>query len=206
MSNQDYDLVTAAVDGDRVALQRLLLSHTSRLELHIGNKLPQSMQGTVSVDDVIQETFIQVIRDIGRFEERSDASFLTWLKGIADHRVHDAIKAHNRRKRGGDRQQVRPSSADDGSRSIADLAAMLSAGSHTPSRSVAGHEAVHAVQRVLDELPTDYRRAVQLRLLEGKSLDEVAQLMNRGPRAVQGLIDRAKRQMRTALGRLSLYK
>ena len=206
MSIEDQDLVAAAIDGDQVALQRLLLSHTSRLELHIGNKLPQSMQGTVSVDDVIQETFIQVIRDIGRFEERSDASFLTWLKGIADHRVHDAIKTHNRRKRGGDRQHIRPASAASGTRSIVDLAAMLSAGSHTPSRSVAGHEAVHAVQKVLDELPVDYRQAVQLRLLEGKGLDEVAELMNRGPRAVQGLIDRAKRKMRAALGRLSLYK
>ena len=86
---------------------------------------------------------------------------------------------------------------------VAELVNLLSGGSHTPSRSVAGHE---AVQNAIGELPEEYRQAVQLRLLEGKSLDETAQLMNRGPRVVQGLSDRAKKKMRAALGHLSMYE
>ncbi len=85
------------------------------------------------------------------------------------------------------RQRVRHIATE--TRSVADLVNLLSAGTHTPSRSVARHEAVGAIQNAIDQLPEEYRRAVQLRLLEGKSLEETAQLMNRGPRAVQGLID-----------------
>ena len=92
------------------------------------------------------------------------------------------------------------------SHSAVDLVNMLSAGSHTPSGSVAGHEAVRAVQQAISDLPEDCRQAVQLRLLEGKSLDEVASAMDRSPRAVQGLVDRARKKMRAALGRLSLYQ
>ena len=63
-----------------------------------------------------------------------------------------------------------------------------------------------AIQNAIAELPDEYRRAVQLMLLECKSLEETAQIMNRGPRAVQGLIDRAKKKMRAVLGRLSMYE
>ena len=55
--------------------------------------------------------------------------------------------------------------------------------------------AVEAVQNAIDELPSHYRQAVQLHLLEGKSLDEVSSIMNRGPRAIQGLVDRAKKKL-----------
>jgi RNA polymerase sigma-70 factor (ECF subfamily) len=71
---------------------------------------------------------------------------------------------------------------------------------------VAGHEAVKAVRDAIRDLPEDYRQAVELRLLEGRSLEETAEAMNRSARAVQGLVDRAKRKMRAALVRLSLYE
>ncbi|MCA9167929.1 MAG: hypothetical protein KDB23_09690, partial [Planctomycetales bacterium] len=74
------------------------------------------------------------------------------------------------------------------------------------SYSVMGHEAVQAVEDAIAALPDDHRLAVRLRLLEGKSLEETAQLMDRTPGAVQGLIDRAKKTMRGKLGRLSKYR
>ncbi len=89
---------------------------------------------------------------------------------------------------------------------MVDLVEALSAGSHTPSGSVARHEAVAAVRESIDALPTDHRQAVKLHLLEGKSLKETAAIMERSPRAVQGLLDRAKKKMRDVLGRLSLYE
>ncbi len=132
-------------------------------------------------------------------------AILCWLTAIAENKIMDAVKGLQRQKRGGTRQRIRQVAATD-SHSVAELVNLLSGGGHTPSRSVAGHEAVQAVQQAIGQLPEEYQQAVQLRLLEGKSLDETAQLMNRGPRAVQGLIDRAKKNMCAALGRLSIYE
>ena len=87
-----------------------------------------------------------------------------------------------------------------------DLVEMLSAGSHTASRSAMRHEAVHALQLAIGELPEDYQQAVQLYLIDGKTLQETAVIMNRTSNSVQGLIDRAKKKMRGALGRLSRYQ
>jgi RNA polymerase sigma-70 factor (ECF subfamily) len=191
--------------GDRVALQQLLVQFASRLSAHIAPHVPPSLQSVLSTDDILQQTYMSAFRDIGRFEPQSDGSFFAWLRAIADHRTQDAIRTLKRVKRGGDRLQVRGVS-DGQSRSVSDLVELLSAGSHTPSRSVAGHEAVQAVQNAIRDLPADYRQAVQLRLLDGMSLEDVATAMNRSPRSVQGLVDRAKKKMREALGRLSLYQ
>ena len=83
---------------------------------------------------------------------------------------------------------------------------MLSAGSHAPSRSAAGQEAVRTIQNVISQLPEDFRQAVQLPLLEGRSREEVALAMDRSSRAVQWLVDRVKAKTSAALGRLSLYQ
>jgi RNA polymerase sigma-70 factor (ECF subfamily) len=207
MSTDDTEsqLVAKAAGGDRVAVQQLLALHSSQLSQFIAQKLPASLRGVIDADDILQQTYIDIFRDITRFEPQSEHSFFAWVRTIAEHRVQDAVKALRRMKRGGQLRQVRYAPATQ-SRSVADLVELLSAGSHTPSRSVAGHEAVKAVQDAIRDLPLDYRQAVELRLLEGRSLEETAEAMNRTPRAVQGLVDRAKKKMRAALVRLSLYK
>jgi RNA polymerase sigma factor (sigma-70 family) len=90
--------------------------------------------------------------------------------------------------------------------SLHDMVEMLSAASHTASRSAMRHEAVLAVADAIAELPPDYQRAVQLHLIDGKALQETATIMSRSARSVQGLIDRVKKKMRAALGCLSRYQ
>src|SRR4051812_29008255 len=94
--------VAAAVSGDRVALERLLLADYDQLERRIRAKLPARLQSTQAVEDILQLTFLQAFRDIVRFEQRPDASFSDWLARIADNRLYDAIKEQDRQKRGGD--------------------------------------------------------------------------------------------------------
>ena len=201
----ESELVAKAVAGDRVAIQQLLMAHMAAVSRFAANRLPASARDVIDPEDIVQQTFAQAFRSVSCFRQREDASFLSWLTAIAENKIMDAVKGLQRQKRGGTRQRVRQVATTD-THSVADLMDMLSGGGHTPSRSVAGHEAVQAVQNAIGELPEEYQQAVQLRLLEGRSLEETAQVMNRGPRAVQGLIDRAKKKMRAALGRLSMYE
>src|SRR5687767_14460139 len=105
-------MATAAAAGDRLALERLLLAHYEELALSIRPKLPTRLQSTQAVEDILQQTFMQAFRDIHRFEARSDASFGDWIGRIAEHRLLDAIKEHDRQKRGGDMQRVENSPFD----------------------------------------------------------------------------------------------
>ena len=52
-------LIAKAVGGDGPVLEELLLSYSPRLSRHISEKLPASLQSTVGVDDILQQTFTE---------------------------------------------------------------------------------------------------------------------------------------------------
>lgn len=128
----EHDLLIEAVAGDRASLERLLLLHYMPLSRRIAAKLPLMGQGVVAADDVLQQTFMQVFRDIRNFHPQTDASFQCWLNRIADYRAIDAVRSARRQKRGGDTTHL-PSylNAD----SIQDLIKTLSADGRSPSQS-----------------------------------------------------------------------
>ena len=207
MNSKDHEreLVEKAVQGDENSLQKLLVPQTDVVARFAASRLPQVVREQVDPEDIVQQTFVKAFRSIGQFRPEEAKSFQAWLLAIADHVIKDTIRGQQRIKRGGQFQRLRQAEPTP-SCSVADLVELLSAGMNSPSHSAMGHEAVHAVQEVIAALPEDYRQAVKLRLLEGKGLDETAQMMNRTPRAVQGLVDRAKKRMRAALESLSKYK
>jgi RNA polymerase sigma-70 factor (ECF subfamily) len=196
-------LVAAAVGGDRIALERLLLAHYDDLARRIGAKLPPRLQATHAVEDILQITFMQAFRDIGGFEQRADATFAAWLATIAEHRLCDAIKQHDRQKRGGQLRQVENNSADDSR--ILSLWDWIAAADTSPGSVVAREEALQALQVALATLPDDQRAAICLRLLDGKSLEETAAELGRTEDAVRGLIHRGKQQLAEAMGRASRW-
>ncbi len=197
-------LIAGATSGDGVALERLLLTCYDRLARNIGSKLPASVQQIVDVDDILQQTFLQVFRDIRNFEPHAGRSFFNWVKTIAENRLLDTIKGLKRKKRGGDHHRVREVK-DGQTSSIKDLVEMMSADGRSPSRSFARHEAMQAVQIGLASLPEDQREAIRLRFLCGKSLEEVAVAMGRTKGAVRGLIHRGKQGLHDAMGRSSRW-
>lgn len=200
----EQQLICMATSGDSIALERLLLTYYDRLAQNIGTKLPTSVQQVVDVDDILQQTFLQVFRDIRNFEPHSGPSFFNWVKTIAENRLLDTIKGLKRKKRGGDRHRVREVK-DGQTSSIKDLVEMLSANGRSPSRSFARREAIQAVQIGLASLPDDQREAIRLRFLSGKSLEEVAAAMGCTKGAVRGLIYRGKQELHDAMGRSSQW-
>lgn len=199
----ELDLLRRAADGDHVSVQQLLLPHVVYLSEFIAAKYPQLNQGMATVEDVIQETLVDAYGQIGKFDSTKGA-LRTWITTIAERRAHDAVRDQQRIKRGGKHQRVHKLANAESS--AYDIVEMLSAASHTASRSVVRHEAVQAVHNGIEKLPDHYRQAVQLHLIDGRNLDEVAEIMNRTPRAVQGLVDRAKKKLAAILGSLSRYE
>ncbi len=198
-------LIAAATRGDRAALQQLLISHFDEISRQIAAQLPAKMQTVVSVEDVLQQTLTQAVRDFDQRTARSAESFCLWLSAIAEHRVQDAIRNHGRLKRGGGgrRQLVVP--GDRPASTIIKLAELLSDHRLSPSKQVAADEAVHAVQVGVATLPDAQRDAVMLRYVRGLSVDQTATEMSRTPGAVRGLVDRAKQSLRRALGNSSRW-
>jgi len=202
--NVQQELIAQAIGGGRVALERLLLEHYTRLSRHIAPRLAGPLKRLLSAEDIVQETFIQAIRDIGACTCRTEVSFAAWLNTIADHRLLDAVKKLKRKKRGGGHVHVH-GMGDDAYGSMVNLVEMLSDGGHRPSQSAARREGVQAIQVGIAALPDDQRQAVRLHHLDGKSIEETAAAMGRTPGAVRGLLRRANQALRDALVRATLW-
>ena len=200
----EEQLLSSALAGDRTALGQLLLTYYDRLSWRLGCKMPASLRSIVQVEDILQQAFADAVRDIAKFEPRGEGAFYAWLGTIADHRLQDTIKKHSRKKRGGDMQRVQRLAGETSSAAL-ELVDLLTADVSSPSRIVARREASQALAIAMAELPDDYRQVIQLRYLDGRSLDETAAAMDRTNSAVRALIDRAKKRLRDRLVDLSVY-
>ncbi len=200
----NQELLAQALAGDSGTLERLLWRHFSQLERHIAPRIPDRFRSQLSVEDVLQDVFVQAFRDIKKFEVRPESSFYAWLRAIADHRLADAIKRLGRRKRGGEFRQLRNVPVDQNS-SVAELIEIVCVENYTPGRSVARHEMAHAIQVGVASLPDDQREVIQAKFFEGRSLDEIAADMGRTKNAVRGLIHRAQKNLSDFMGRSSKW-
>ena len=203
--DEQLRLIAQAVDGDRFALQQLLLVHGAWLSRHVVDKLPMVLRGTVDVEDILQQTYLQACRDIRTLSNRTVQSFSTWLRTVAENRIRDALRSMDRKKRQARRRDI--SAVRDGATtsSMADLVEMLSDRADTPGRCAVRHEAIQAVQVGVAGLCGEQREAIRLHCLEGRTLAETAATMNRTPGAVRGLLQRAKQELRDVLHRSSLW-
>ena len=200
----EEQLIERARAGDELALERLLIAHSQMLALHIAARLPASLQSVISVEDVTQEAMTHAFLKIDRLRETSPRVFVAWLRAVGETTLMGMIKAQRRRKRGGELHRV-PNESPNTTGSLVDLLGRLPGDGATASRQVARREAVVALQVAISRLPEDTRRAIQLHLLQSKSLDETAKELGRTPAAVRSLIHRGKQALSEAMVRASMW-
>ena len=120
-------------------------------------------------EDVLSEVFLQVARDIARFEG-DERGFRSWVFTIAHHRLIDARRHAARRPVDLSPEPPEPTGrADD----AADEAL----------RKIG----VEEVQRVLGALSEDQRAVLLLRVIGDLSIEDVAKTVGKRPGAVKAL-------------------
>jgi RNA polymerase sigma-70 factor (ECF subfamily) len=199
----EAELVAQAVAGDRLALERLLLAHATATARHIESRLPFTLRHVVSVDDILQETFLNAFRSVNRFEARAEGSFGGWLKAIADARLADVVRRKQTIKRGG--RLLREKTDGCQAHSSGVILDSIAGPAARPSSDAARREAISAIQIAVAALDEAERDAIQAHVVRGESLSDTACAMGRTENAVRGLVHRAKGHLRTVLSRSSLW-
>ena len=74
---QELEIIARARQGDRVALSHLVRAYSAKI-YHLGLRLSGNRQ---DAEDILQETFLIMIRKISQF--RGQSSFYTWIYRIA---------------------------------------------------------------------------------------------------------------------------
>jgi RNA polymerase sigma-70 factor (ECF subfamily) len=154
-------------------------------------------------DDILQEVYLRVFRQIGQFQDRGPDSFLNWVYTILDRKLIDIRRAERRQVRDVAREARAGAGAD--SSSYWNLLDQLHADSGTPSRVVRREEALGALLTCITDLSEAHHQVIQLRFLEGLSVAEVAQRLGKSEAAVVALTRRALDALRASMDRMGEF-
>jgi RNA polymerase sigma-70 factor, ECF subfamily len=201
MEPLEEDLLVRARTGDGEALTVLLERFGPEARRRITGRIPRRWRSVLSEDDVMQQTYVDAFRGIGRFAPQGAGSFLAWLTAVAKRNLLDALKMLEARKRDGGRRLG--SALHDDSR--VDLFELLGGTTSAPSRKAARQEAVSVMKRAIESLPDAYRQVVEMYDLEQCPVAEVSEALRRSPGAVYMLRARAHRLLTEFMGTASHY-
>jgi RNA polymerase sigma-70 factor (ECF subfamily) len=183
----------AHADGDSpppLEAYRDYLRLLARLQLH------QSLQGKLDPSDVVQETLLKAHANWGQFRGEGSAELAGWLRRILANTLNDAVRAFNNGARDVVREQALEQSLEESS---SRLEAWLAADADSPSQQAVRQEELLQLSKALAQLPEDQRLAVELKHLQGCSVETISTNMNRSKTAVGGLLRRGVKKLRELL-------
>ncbi len=174
-------LVEKAKCGHRDAFEKLVDLYRGDLETYARLRVVGRLGQNIDIEEVLQETYVRALQSIRRFQWRTEDSFLLWLKGIVNNVV---LKLAHERQRDQVLYLDRDVPADDVS----------------PSKALRRGDRFDRFQEALASLPRDYREVVLLARIEGLRIKEVAERLNRSPKATAHLLSRALQRLKDAFG------
>ncbi len=175
----DEALARACADGDAEAIATLFDRHGRSVSRFVYRMVSSDDE----VEDIVQATFVEVIRGHSTFDGRSLVS--TWLLGIAANIVRHHVRAKIRRRRFesclalvlGDRRESSISERVDARRTLA------------------------LAEKVLDQLDVDKQLAFVMCELEGLTAKDAARALGVSEAAVWKRVSDARKALRQVLPR-----
>jgi RNA polymerase sigma factor (sigma-70 family) len=150
------DLLLRARLGDADALNELFARYLPSLRRWARGRLPQWTRDLRDTDDVVQETLVQTLKNIGTFQPRHEGALQAYLRQALVNRVRDEVRRVNR-------HGVAAEIVDE----HADAAA-------SPLEQAIGHEALARYEGALARLRPEEREVIIARVELGQSYQQIA--------------------------------
>ncbi len=169
-----FELVEKAKTGDAEALDRIFTRYLPALRRWASGRLPQWTRDLMSTDDLVQETFIRVMKGIDSFEMRHEGALHGYLRQAIVNRVRDEVRRGKRAP------------------GITDIDEHHADRDATPLELAIGQEALERYEAALGRLRTEEREAIVARVEMGLSYQEIAEALGKPtPEAARMAVSRA---------------
>jgi RNA polymerase sigma-70 factor (ECF subfamily) len=162
------DLLDRVKQGDREALDRLLVRLVPMLRRWAHGRLPHSARSTQDTADLVQDTIISAVKKLDGFELRHQGALQAYLRQSVLNRIRDVARYNDRR----------PGQTE--------IPAQLADAAASPLEQAIDAENTERYERALQRLPAADREAIIGRLELQYSYDELAVSLNKATAAARG--------------------
>lgn len=176
---QEELLVKRSLKGSHEAFEQLVLKY----EKSIYNIAYHYVLEHEQALDLTQETFLQAYQSLGALKDQS--SFGAWLKRICRNKCLDHLRKNKEQI-----LSLEEMMSEEGA------APQLPADKTTPESTLHQKEDIAHLERLLKDLPDDYRQVLVLRAFEEYSYEEIAQITGTSLGTVKSRIFRAKKMLK----------
>lgn len=167
------DLLARARAGDEVALNQLFGRYMGPLKRWARGRLPQWARQMRDTDDLVQESVMQTLRHVDRFEATRDGGFHAYLRRAVENRLIDEVRRATRAPHD-------------------PLASDLPDVRRSPIEEAIDRQTRDRYQAAIAQLSEEEREAVTARLELDCSYAEIAESLGKtSPDAVRMMISRA---------------
>lgn len=183
-SLEDDVLVNEALSGREDSYRKLVDKYQKPLFFHIRKMIKE----TELVDDLVQEVFMKAFHNLNTYS--NEYAFSTWIYRIATNHTIDYL----RKKKLQTLSIDQPYKTKDG-----DMEIQLPDESFSTDQPVMKKERKAIVQDAIDNLPEKYRLVIEMRHMEEKSYQEIAEILDLPLGTVKAHIFRARELLYKAL-------
>jgi len=171
--DDDYDIIRQFIDGDKSAFQTLVKRHKEKVR----NIIYLTMNNSALVDDIAQDVFITIYRNLKHF--RFESQFTTWLYRITVNKCKDYIRRMNVR------------------RIFSPLDEGIEVSEH--SSPIEERDISKIVTEAISKLPVKLRMPLILKDIEGFSYQEISETLNCEMGTVKSRIFRGREKLKEIL-------
>ena len=137
-------------------------------------------------EDMTQETFLKLIKNIDEFNVKGKAKFSTYLMTIARNCYLDYLKKHNKELQNIDINNIRNNISSE--------------------YDYFKNEDYNQLLKEIDKLPKLQREVIKLKYLEGYTLDEIAKIQNTNSNTIKSRLFESRKKLKDKLKGSGLYE
>ncbi len=156
------------------------------------------LQAKLDPSDLVQQTLLLAHKSLDQYQGTSDEELAGWLRQILANVVAERQRRFNRGKRDIAREQSLEQALAESSRRMSGFAG----DDPTPSKQYEFNERALRLATAMDTLPAEQQQALVLHYWQGHSIPDIAEIMQRSPAAVGGLVFRGVKKLRRELADL----
>jgi RNA polymerase sigma-70 factor (ECF subfamily) len=190
-SKTDQDVVALAKQGNELAYRELI----RRYERPVFSLIYRMVRNRELAEDLSQETFIKVLNAVQSY--RPEFKFSSWVFKIANNAAIDHL-----RRRELDTLSLEGSPHAETPEMVEATALQVSERTESALEEVENRELGGQIEIAIEKLRPEYRSCILLRHVEGRTYEEIADILGLPLGTVKTYIHRARNELRIMLGHL----